>query len=870
MAEEFSKVIKKKSIFAQLGSVNYMSARSSEWGPNTTPEGFTQNMNESKLVSYTSPDDEMIVTTTSLLDNVKNFSRHIIIGPGQDIFSNVAAVGFITRKSLPGRYSIQRKSDYRYITSNNTYTYPPLLRSLLPPPLNRIDEIGNYDGTTSLIKQPREYIENLQEQKKTGVNFFSNWSSDGFSTYRSPLGKYGIQYISDFKGISLLTKTFIYPNSYDVSLPYTFQFLKWVGNYYVDFFSGIQGKWGSSGRYPAGFTIKMKSSQLVVDDKLSLPTSMHSIDFPVRLTLYNNQKYGQNLFENAFANGFVVNKGNVNGSTGKYFINTESDFISLGKRGYFYPDYIYGLPYQFRYIYQLSKFDEIRDEYFAKSSGTIKWEDILFDPFKSSAFRLVSNRRLDLASYYSLASRSDSLLGYRHNASDKKFIVPFFNVEPFYIKEIPTSKDSTLSNLNDAEKFFGGVAGLINSVLPLRGTLSEVLKSTYEDSIRLTNLFVSPRGIKFFANQTLLHLLSPRKETGLGPWIKALPANLLQSALGSQIGFHVYRHSSTLGIFGGGLTYLESDEVIKDEFNENLNDLDKDSNNRLVNYYKKNIITGKSFGEFSLFSPKKIGINLAKVFSGDDPFSSLIIKAVNTNINTKPREYEKSKIKNHPNQILYKFRSHKDLYNMKDSSNDYAYNKLLKVKNDDNYTSLDLSVRYYNRSLTANIIQHITSRSNDLAHITFNTYPNGDSVQFRAIIDNISDTYSPSYTNINYLGNPITYPLYQNMKRTISISFKVPIYFDGEADKIIDRLKTLSNYTYPLGRSTKIKTPFIKMKFPNIDVLGVITSLSYSIDSSIPYLGTSVNGKFTPLYPSVTSVSLTMDVIPEGAIPSNN
>ena len=207
---------------------------------------------------------------------------------------------------------------------------------------------------------------------------------------------------------------------------------------------------------------------------------------------------------------------------------------------------------------------------------------------------------------------------------------------------------------------------------------------------------------------------------------------------------------------------------------------------------------------------------------------------------------------------------------MKDSSNDYAYNKLLKVKNDDNYTSLDLSVRYYNRSLTANIIQHITSRSNDLAHITFNTYPNGDSVQFRAIIDNISDTYSPSYTNINYLGNPITYPLYQNMKRTISISFKVPIYFDGEADKIIDRLKTLSNYTYPLGGSTKIKTPFIKMKFPNIDVLGVITSLSYSIDSSIPYLGTSVNGKFTPLYPSVTSVSLTMDVIPEGAIPSNN
>ena len=883
MAEEFSKVIKKKSIFAQLGSVNYMSARSSEWGPNTTPEGFTQNMNESKLVSYTSPDDEMIVTTTSLLDNVKNFSRHIIIGPGQDIFSNVAAVGFITRKSLPGRYSIQRKSDYRYITSNNTYTYPPLLLRLLPPPLNRIDEIGDYDGTTSLIKQPREYIENLQEQKKTGVNFFSNWSSDGFSTYRSPLGKYGIQYISDFKGISLLTKTFTYPTTSDPSLPYTFTNLKNVGTYTVNFFSGRPGLFGDN-YAPFGFTTYMNinKSELVKDRTMTLSSNIIN-SVPYRsfsgqykfLNFYAIQNSGQNFFVDIFAKGFIVNKGKNNGIADKYFINTGSDYIgiNLTNNKYVYPKYTVTLPSQFKYINELDRFDEIRDTQYQKNITLINWETVEFNPNNSSYFSKVSEEVRTLDSYYKLASESKSRLGYRHTTSDETGqVISIGTKEPFFIREIPKSKILDLDLGQVGQDVLKSISGLANNILPLRGTIFEVLKSSYEDSVRLTNFFVSPRGIKFFANQTLLHLMSPRPETFVGLWTTTLPATLLASAIGSQFGARFYRHGSPFGLIGlsGGVVYTDSNEVNlgADEsdprFGPRLpSELIIQKNNRLVYFYDK-MMVGYRYennlpGKYGNIDPApgvatNVNLNISTIFGGTGYKRAVV---------SKPSLLELNKRKN--SSTVYRFRDYDSFFNMTKEYGNIPYDKLKNV--DESYDTK----RYYTPNF--NVISPQRSnddREFDIGYIVFQNVGGNEKIAFRAIIDSYSDTYSPAYANINYLGNPITYPVYQNMKRTLSFTFKVPIYHGDEISLVQHNIKSLKNFTYPAGFGTKIQTPFLYLQLYSEYVMGVITSLTYTIENTTPWLHYLYENDtvVSNAVPVVASVSVTFDCIPIKDIPS--
>lgn len=163
----------------------------------------------------------------------------------------------------------------------------------------------------------------------------------------------------------------------------------------------------------------------------------------------------------------------------------------------------------------------------------------------------------------------------------------------------------------------------------------------------------------------------------------------------------------------------------------------------------------------------------------------------------------------------------------------------------------------------------------DIAYIVFepvdstsNTY----TIKFRAIVDSISDAWSPTYTDIKYIGNPIVYPIYQSVKRALVISFKVPIYSNKELIKVTDNLRNLQKLCLPAfiqSSEGRIVTPFIKFKLGATskeyykDLLSVITSLTYTIDSTTPWLP-ETNDEFdiTPFYPSVINATVNLDVLP--------
>ncbi len=64
-------------------------------------------------------------------------------------------------------------------------------------------------------------------------------------------------------------------------------------------------------------------------------------------------------------------------------------------------------------------------------------------------------------------------------------------------------------------------------------------------------------------------------------------------------------------------------------------------------------------------------------------------------------------------------------------------------------------------------------------------------LQFRAYITNFSDSYSPSYTDVNYIGRPDTLKVYKNSTRSISLGFKVAAFSDKDLKGMYQKLESL-------------------------------------------------------------------------------
>lgn len=148
----------------------------------------------------------------------------------------------------------------------------------------------------------------------------------------------------------------------------------------------------------------------------------------------------------------------------------------------------------------------------------------------------------------------------------------------------------------------------------------------------------------------------------------------------------------------------------------------------------------------------------------------------------------------------------------------------------------------------------------DLVPLKVNIVGNINSlVVFRGFYDNIVDNYNGSWSDTNYIGRAESLYTYSKFARTLSFSFKVPIFSEAEQDPVYNKVNTFVSFTaptysedgYPAGTILQLQIgDYIKTN-------GVLNSVNVTVDNNVPW---SVGGA-TKLLPQVLSLSVSFSVI---------
>ena len=566
---------------------------------------------------------------------------------------------------------------------------------------------------------------------------------------------------------------------------------------------------------------------------------------------------------------------------------------------------VYGLSvFDVRYIDSVAKTDKqvkywkIRDEF---SNNVPEQGTVGVLPYK--LFKDGSN----LNTYYKKASSSTDKLSILNNPSRGRllFSEPYIRThigERYgFFNDIPSDKIIT-------EK---GEDIISISDFLTRGGITTAISRTIEDTMRIGKFLLSERGLLFTIKQVGLQRMSPRQETRVSLILESLTfagsfnLNMLASTATSAFGIRTARHARPFP-WSAPKTYEES---IKAEIEDNP----IISGNRL-RYLKSYLLEEKDgiagiiplslgvkpgvsnhmHGVYGII-PSTLGIggftrvtNSLKVGSDDGNLSFIPSGDIPTG---------KNKSKSYKNYRRYadieniaRDSSGKELYGnkTKENINVTGWDDPIKdylVKYDDKGVVKSLKKQTYDVTLNDNNSKRASGKTPhtwangkpwgkdpisklsetdeskvDLVVLKFTSFDDTEKIVFRAIVDTYTDAYSPSYTTVNYIGNPIGYPIYQNTKRTIGLGFKVPVIYKDDMSIVKSRLNMLATYTWPenSGKKNKIATPFIKFTYGNlaVNVVSVITTLTYTVDTTSPWELDSDQ------FPHIIGVQCNLDVIP--------
>ena len=127
----------------------------------------------------------------------------------------------------------------------------------------------------------------------------------------------------------------------------------------------------------------------------------------------------------------------------------------------------------------------------------------------------------------------------------------------------------------------------------------------------------------------------------------------------------------------------------------------------------------------------------------------------------------------------------------------------------------------------------------DFVPLKFYSVPLNKTVQFRATLSGLNETFSPSWDSAKFIGSPFSYYTYSGIERSVSFNFKV-FALDAYEHKVgWDKLNFLTGLVYPQGYydSSAIKPPFIKFTLGDMFKAksGFIESLSYTYDDATPW-----------------------------------
>jgi len=141
----------------------------------------------------------------------------------------------------------------------------------------------------------------------------------------------------------------------------------------------------------------------------------------------------------------------------------------------------------------------------------------------------------------------------------------------------------------------------------------------------------------------------------------------------------------------------------------------------------------------------------------------------------------------------------------------------------------------------------------DFVALKFYSIAKDRTVQFRATITGLTETYSPSWDSQKFIGNPFNFYTYSGIERSVQFNFKVYSLSVEEHIAAWKRLNFLSSLVYPTyGGNGGVYTipPFLKFTLGNMfkHKECFIDSLIYTIDDNnvwetgIPFVALSDNG----------------------------
>lgn len=158
------------------------------------------------------------------------------------------------------------------------------------------------------------------------------------------------------------------------------------------------------------------------------------------------------------------------------------------------------------------------------------------------------------------------------------------------------------------------------------------------------------------------------------------------------------------------------------------------------------------------------------------------------------------------------------------------------VERDEKITLLKLGIE--TTKDTINQLAIGNESKDDYAPLIFKAV-GGDSIQFRATIDGLTETFSPSWDSNKFAGNPFSYHTYTGIERSVGFNFKIFSLNLDEHKIAWDKLNELTGLVYPLGynSNSSIKPPFIQFTLGDLykKKYSFIDSLSYTFDDTTPW-----------------------------------
>jgi hypothetical protein len=152
----------------------------------------------------------------------------------------------------------------------------------------------------------------------------------------------------------------------------------------------------------------------------------------------------------------------------------------------------------------------------------------------------------------------------------------------------------------------------------------------------------------------------------------------------------------------------------------------------------------------------------------------------------------------------------------------------------------------------------------DFIALKFTSPIKGMSVNFRATISGLAETFAPSWDSAKFIGSPFPYYTYTQIERSVTFNFKVYSYNSKEHKTAWERLSFLANLTYPqnyAGSGNAAVPPILRFTLGDLyhSKECFIDSLSYTVDDNTPW-EIGLNGSDTANYklPMIVDVAITL------------